>query len=182
MTLRYLACIANAERAPDWAEDVNAGLCQVVGPGSLPWAECPSYEALLAKLPEGWRPDFALVDLSYPSLPPWLWRAPLPLVALAPDWGLQWPLMQLGLPRCSLAFSDHAGARALNAAGHAHVRPARLFGLRAGFATSAPSPSPTRDIDVLFVGNLSAAIQGERLPWLARLSRLSSRWRVRIAT
>ncbi len=182
MPLKYIACPSNAGRALAWAAEVGAGHCHVVGPGGTPWSDCPTYEALLARLPEGWRPDFALVDLSYPSLPPWLWDAPLPLVALAPDWELQWPLLTLALPRCALAFSDRAGTHALNAAGHAHVRGARLFGLRPPFDGPPADPPPARDIDVLFVGSLNPAVQGERLPWLMRLARLSAGRKVMIAT
>ncbi len=182
MPLRYIACPSNAGRALAWEGEVAAGHCHVVGPGGVPWADCPAYEALLARLPDGWRPDYALLDLSYPSLPPWVWDAPLPLVALAPDWALQWPLLTLALPRCALVFSDRAGTHALTAAGHAHVREARMFGLRPPFDAALPEAAPARDIDVLFVGSLNPAVQGERLPWLMRLARLSPGRKVVIAT
>jgi tetratricopeptide (TPR) repeat protein len=47
-------------------------------------------------------------------------------------------------------------------------------------ATDGLEAHPTRDIDILFVGNLHPAVQKERLPWLVRLARLGRRLRVRI--
>src|SRR5262249_33088932 len=49
------------------------------------------------------------------------------------------------------------------------------------FTDPLPEHPPERDIDVLFVGNLSPAVQAERLRWLGRLSRLSQCWKVVIA-
>jgi hypothetical protein len=48
-----------------------------VGPGD-------TWEAVLARLPGGWRPDFVVLYPCYSSVPGWLWSAPVPLVAWPP--------------------------------------------------------------------------------------------------
>ena len=58
-----------------------------------------------------------------------------------------------------------------------HARQANQFGCPKDFA-EFPYPENSRDIDVLFVGNFHATIQRDRLPWLARLAKLSPRWKV----
>src|SRR5262249_27506378 len=68
------------------------------------------------------------------------------------------------------------GVEVMHKAGFDHARPACLFGLQSAFIEESVEERE-RDIDVLFVGNLQQAIQRERLPWLARLSRLGRRGR-----
>src|SRR5205807_9038353 len=82
---------------------------------------------------------------------------------------------------CELAFADGPAAAALTRAGLNQVRAAPLYGCGRSWLDEPAAEGP-RDIDVLFVGNLQAAVQRERLPWLGRLARLAERWRVVIAT
>jgi GT2 family glycosyltransferase/Tfp pilus assembly protein PilF len=140
-----------------------------------------TWDSLCRRLPGGWRPDFVVLYLPYTSIPECLWSAPVPLVALAGDWNLLWSWYRLCLRRSDLALTDVAGVEALAREGITHARAANLFGLeRASVEESAKDAS--RDIDVLFVGNLSPAVQRERLPWLARIAQLADRWRVVIHT
>jgi GT2 family glycosyltransferase/Tfp pilus assembly protein PilF len=140
-----------------------------------------TWESLCARLPGGWRPDFVVLYLPYTTLPECLWSAPVPVIGLAADWNLQWSWYRRCLPRCDLALTDVAGVEALAREGIAHGRAANLFGLERAFVEEPAGEGP-RDIDVLFVGNLSPAVQRERLPWLARLAHLADRWRVVIHT
>jgi RNA polymerase sigma factor (sigma-70 family) len=140
-----------------------------------------TWEALCARLPGGWRPDFVVLCLAYATVPAGLWRAPVPLIGLAPDWNLLWHQYRHQLPRVDLVLTDSPGVEALARAGIAHAAPANLFGLeRAWLEESAEGGD--RDIDVLFVGNFHPAVQRERLAWLGRLGRLAERWRVVLAT
>src|SRR5690242_19247401 len=94
MLLRYLF----GPVSPEWAahnlhRERAAGACLTfdeapgadltVGPGD-------TWEALCARLPYGWRPDFVVLHLPYRTVPAGLWSAPVPLVAFAPDWQLLW--------------------------------------------------------------------------------------------
>jgi FkbM family methyltransferase len=183
MTLRYLLGPTLPGRAALWQSHRQQGQClcfDATGSADLRLAPGDSWEALQAQFPPGWQPDFVVLDLGYTTVPPCLWDAPVPLVALAPDWQLQWHFLRLALLRCSLVLTDSLGVEVMHRAGIPHARQANLFGLQGLFATPAPDPGPPRDVDVLFVGNLQPAVQRDRLAWLGRVAKLSSRWRVRI--
>jgi glycosyltransferase involved in cell wall biosynthesis len=155
----------------------QAGLCLPIGAGGL----AGTWDATLARLAPDWRPDLVVLDLHYTVVPPALWAAPVPVVGLAADWNLLWHHYRRCLRRCDLVLTDAAGVDALAREGIAHARPANLFGCGRDFL-DGPTPDGPRDIDVLFIGNLNAAVQRERLPWLARLAALADRWRVVIRT
>ncbi len=136
-----------------------------------------SWDEVVAKLPPDWRPDLLVLYLPYTAIPPGLWRAPIPIVALAPDWNLLWHTYRHTLPHCDRALTDAPGVEALRRLGITHASSADLFGLGRDFAEHT-WPDQPRDIDLLFVGNFHPIVQQERLPWVARLARLSYRWRV----
>jgi GT2 family glycosyltransferase/tetratricopeptide (TPR) repeat protein len=138
-----------------------------------------SWEKVLTSLPTGWTPDFIALWLPYRSIPRSLWEAPVPLIGLAADWNLLWHHYRRCLRRCELAFTDAAGVEAMHREGISHARQANLFGCERDFLEK-PVPAAVRDIDVVFVGNLDAAVQRERLPWLGRVARLADRWKVLI--
>src|SRR5262249_54218948 len=140
-----------------------------------------SWGAIFAQLAaEGWQPDCIALWLPYTQLPEWLWSAPVPIIGLAADWNLLWQHYQAVLPRCDLVLTDVAGVETMQRAGLSHVRPANLFGLERAYLEEVVSEEP-RDIDIVFVGNPNPAAQRERMPWLARVARLSERWNVHIA-
>jgi glycosyltransferase involved in cell wall biosynthesis/tetratricopeptide (TPR) repeat protein len=184
MPLRYLVGPVTSARARDWQAQREAGNClafNAEGTADVRLGHGDTWEAVLARLPGNWRPDFVLLDLGYVSVPAWLWQTPVPLVALAPDWQLQWHALRRLLPLTELVLTDQAGVAALHREGIGHACAANLFGLQ-GIFTQAPAGVPsTRDIDILFVGNLHPAVQRERLPWLGRLARQAGSWRVVIA-
>src|SRR5262249_3531843 len=172
MPLRYLFGPVNADFAGrKLAGPRRAGACLAfdrdgttdlkVGPGD-------GWDDVRARLPPGWRPDFVALRLDYAAVPACPWSAPVPLVALAGDWELLWHLYRRRLPGCELVLADGPGAERLGRAGLAHVRAANLAGLPNDFL-EGPWPEGPRDLDVLFVGNLSPAVQRPRLPHLAPL-------------
>jgi GT2 family glycosyltransferase/predicted Zn-dependent protease len=168
-----------------WHGPREAGECRAfnaTGDTDLTVRPGDSWEDVLGRLPVDWRPDFIVVSLSYTTVPPCLWTAPVPLVGLAGDWNLLWHVYRYTVPRCDLVLTDGPGAAAMQRAGWSHARPLQLFGLDRTFTEAAPASEVERDIDVLFVGNLHPAVQGERLGWLGRLAALAGRCRVVIAT
>jgi tetratricopeptide (TPR) repeat protein len=144
-----------------------------VGPGD-------SWEGLLARLPDGWRPDCIVLYPAYRSVPAWLWSVPVPLVALAPDWNLLWHRYSR-LRCCERVHTDRPGVDVLTRAGIGHARAANLFACEQAFL-DGPWEDVPKDIDILFTGNLHPAVQRERLAWLGRLARLGRRWRVALRT
>jgi GT2 family glycosyltransferase/predicted Zn-dependent protease len=144
-----------------------------------------TWAKLMTRLPTGWRPDFVVLYLPYTSIPDWFWTAPIPLVGIATDWQLLWHYYRRRLRSCDLVLSDPAGVEALLLEGISQARPANLYGCERDLLSTIADEkddSGPRDIDILFVGNLNAAVQAERLPWLIRLARLQRRWRVSIRT
>src|SRR5262249_11656921 len=100
--------------------------------------------------------------------------------ALALDAGLHLHAYRLLLPSCEVALADAPSAAVLRRQGIESARPALLYGVGAGWGAVVPVEQE-RDVDLLFLGSGDPDIQAERLPWLARLARLSQRWRVVVA-
>jgi glycosyltransferase involved in cell wall biosynthesis/Flp pilus assembly protein TadD len=185
MSLRYLyGPVPRDFSKENLRAERDAGRCLTFGwyPGQdLMLADGGTWDGLLARLPEGWRPDFVALTPAYARVPGYLWSAPVPLVALAADWNFLWTYYRVRLRQCEVVLTDRAGVAALGREGITWTRPANLFGCPQEFLDYRYSES-RRDIDVLFVGNLQAAVQRERLPWLGRLARLGTRWNVVIRT
>jgi GT2 family glycosyltransferase/tetratricopeptide (TPR) repeat protein len=179
MALKYLVGPVSARRAEEaWTGPRLAGVCKAFNAsGDLDLAIGPndSWDDALARLPPDWRPDLVLLEPAYRCIPTGLWRAPVPLVALAADWNLLWHGYRHLLPACDCVLTDSAGVEVMRRQGWTHVRKANLYGPERAFLEMAVEESP-RDIDVLFVGNLHAAVQRSRLPWLGRLARLATRY------
>jgi len=172
MARRYLCGPASAGFAQqNLAIQVQSKQCRVFDAGSdFRWAgdSAAGWELIGANLPEGWHPDFVILYLPYTTIPAGLWSAPVPVVGLAPDWNLLWHSYRHELPGCDLILTDTVGVDALHAEGIANVRSANLFGLERAFLEHSWADEP-RDIDILFIGNLSGAVQRERLPLLGRV-------------
>jgi glycosyltransferase involved in cell wall biosynthesis/Flp pilus assembly protein TadD len=136
--------------------------------------------SLQQSLPSDWKPDFVALYLPYTTVPPALWSAPVPLVGLAADYNLQWHRYRHCLGQLDLVLSDSAGTEAMRGLGLENVQAANLFGAERGWLEAA-ADTP-RDLDLVFVGNLDAAVQRRRLAWLGRLAQLSERWQVVIGS
>jgi len=161
---------------------VEAGECVVFDHGGVRAATFgDSWDDFVARLPTDWRPEFIVLRLQYNAIPPFLWQAPVPIIGFAGDWNLVWHHYRNVLPRCDLVLTDAAGVETLARAGIMHARHAQLFGCERSFVDFDYDQAP-RDIDVLFVGNFSPAVQRERLPWLGRIAKLRKRWSVHITS
>src|SRR5262249_50662290 len=145
--------------------------------GKCGLAICPgeSWQDIQRKFPEGWQPDYILLYLQYRIIPEGLWQANLPIIGMAGDWNLQWHHYGRQLPLCDLVLTDSLGAELFAREGMTHIKPANIFGGPPG-GLPAVRADIRRDIDVLFIGNVQAAVQRERLPWLARLAKFRNRW------
>ncbi len=184
MSQRYLLGPVPLDHARRWQVDRDAGRCLAFSAGGnldLTIRPTGSWDDVLCRLPAGWCPDFVALHFNYTTVPKGLWSAPVPVVGLATDWNLLWHYYRHALRRCDLVLVDVPGVEALSREGFHHARPANLFGC-APELLDGPWPDGPRDIDVLFVGNLHAAVQRDRLPWLGRLARLSAKWSVMITS
>ena len=104
MPLRHLfGPVSAAFAAENLRAAREAGRCLAFGPAGVDVAVAPgdSWEAVLSRLPEGWRPDFVALWLPYTVVPACVWSAPVPLVALAADWNLLWRHYRRVLPPAS---------------------------------------------------------------------------------
>jgi glycosyltransferase involved in cell wall biosynthesis/SAM-dependent methyltransferase len=185
MPPRYLFGPVSATHAAERLhEQRQAGAClafNAVGDVDLLVTATDDWPAVLARLPAGWQPDFIVLNLGYTCVPGFCWSQPLPLVGLAQDWNLLWHYYRRRLRQCELVLTDTLGVETLHREGIAHARAANLFGCDRSWV-ERPWPETVRDIDVLFVGNFNPAVQGDRLPWFARLARLAPRRRVVLST
>jgi hypothetical protein len=179
MPRRYLFGPVTASFADQHLRQARqAGDCLTFGSGAgvdLQTSAGDSWEAMTARFPAGWQPDFVALYLPCATIP----AAPLPLVGLAADWQLHWHAYRNLLGKCDLILRDAAGAGVFERQGFEQARAANLCGLEHGFLEYS-WPDEPRDIDVLVVGN--PALHGEHVPWLARLAWLGKRWCVTIHT
>jgi tetratricopeptide (TPR) repeat protein len=186
MSRRYLfGPVSRAFASEQLREARASGACvafDFAGETDLAMAPGDSWESVCGRLPHGWRPEFVVVCLG-PALPPaCLWRAPLPLVAWAPDWDLHWHGYRRRLRCCERVLVDPNGADLMAREGISHCRAANYPGRGRAWLEAAWPGAGDRDIDVLFVGGLHPAVRHERLAWLGRLARLGERCRVAIRT
>jgi tetratricopeptide (TPR) repeat protein len=150
----------------------------------LALAHTDTWETVCARLPTDCRPDFIVLYLPYSSIPACLWSAPVPIIGLAADWNLLWHHYRSALRRCDLILTDAAGVEVMHREGILQARPAVLYGYGQDWEEESGSKfeDGSRDIDVLFVGNLHPAVQRRRLKWLGRLGSHGERWNVQIHT
>ena len=145
-----------------------------------------TWESLCARLPAGWHPDFLVLHLAYQTIPPALWSAPVPIVALVADWNFTFHNLRRLLTSCDMLFTDAPGSsQVLRALGYERAP--------AGCSCSAWSGRYPKFLAARrrkkrgsgcasLSANLHPAVQRERLVWLGRLAALADRHRVVIAT
>jgi tetratricopeptide (TPR) repeat protein len=145
------------------------------------------YDPLAESAPEvidrvarDWRADLILCWMPEVHPPPRrIEQAPIPTVALVSDWNVFYPLLRLNLARYDLVLCDKPGLRVLK---NDWVTPRHLFPL---YSQVTPVHRPCqfeKDIDVLFIGNLNHAAHAKRAHYLARLAKLSGRYRIVITS
>ena len=127
--------------------------------------------------PSGWEPDVALLwSPEYNLMPPRVPDLPCPTVAWVGDWYLNTQVVGELAGQVDLLLSDAAGARILRSRGYTHVEECYPWMFDAAVHRPDWDAEPLWDIG--FLGNFNDAIQRERNRWLARVARLSARWRV----
>src|SRR5262249_4140711 len=144
-----------------WKEARQRGECLAFNEaGDLDLAVRPgdSWDDVLGRLPDGWRPDLVVLDLAYSVVPDGLWSAPVPVVGLAADGNRLWHPLACLAPACDVLLTDGPGVEAMRRAGWGQARPANLYGPEPAYL-GLPLEGDGRDIDILFVGNLSPAAQ-----------------------
>ena len=185
MSLRYLLGPVSAHQSwRCWHQPRQQGLCRAfnaIGDLDVRIAYEDRWEDVLRRLPEGWQPDFLLLELSGTAIPPALWRAPLPLVGLAADWDMQWHAYRHLLPLCDLVLTDSLGTEWMHRAGFRHVRSIPLSGVNPHLLEWPPAEEE-RPFDIVFAGTIDRLRRPTRSAWLGRIAHLSSRWRVAIRT
>lgn len=116
------------------------------------------------------------------AVPPALWSAPVPLIALAADWHLHWTAYRQRLHACDLILADALGVQLMARAGFRHAEAATLPSLGADLAPACSTSSQElgareRDIDIL-VAAAPPSPPLEKLDWIPRLARLGLHRRV----
>ncbi|MCC6489003.1 MAG: glycosyltransferase [Candidatus Hydrogenedentes bacterium] len=136
--------------------------------------------ALISRISRDWRPGLLLCWMPEIHPPPLhIEEVQIPTVALVSDWNVFYPLLETNLARYDAVLCDTPGVRALK---NSLVSPHHLFPLYSQITKfHRPYPEP-KDIDVAFVGNLNHTAHSVRARYLERLARLSSRYRIVIAT
>src|SRR4051794_12513404 len=138
----------------------------------------PAAEWWREVVPPGWEPDVVLLwSPEYNLMPPRLPDLPCPTVMWVGDWYLNSQTIGQLAAQVDLVLADAVGARTLRGRGITHVGECCPW----MFDPEAHRPDWDAEphCDVGFVGNFNDAIQRDRNRWLARVARLSDRWRVR---
>jgi tetratricopeptide (TPR) repeat protein len=140
-----------------------------------------SWGELLACCPSGWTPDVYIHWSPEYNALPWGWEnADCLTVGVFGDWNLGGVAMQQVASGFDVVVADSGGGKRLKAFGHERVEYVPLWALDPNLHRVLPDVE--RDIDILMVGNFNHAVQWERSGWLARIARLSARYRVLVVT
>ncbi len=176
--MRYLFGPFWGSIPPGFLSDArHSGACRLFGEGAVDIVAPPnssqlSWEGLVSSIPPDQRPDCLMLWLATPMIPESLWKAPIPIVGLSPNWPQHWQWLRGVAGRCKLLFTDSAGVLHLKREGNNHARPAILCGLPKSML-NLEAPSRERDVDVLVVGDWRPATP-ETERWLARLAAMAS--------
>jgi tetratricopeptide (TPR) repeat protein len=139
--------------------------------------EVTSFAEIVSQLPAGWKPDvFLFWSLEYNAIPLGIEDADCLTVGVVGDWNLGGQAVQQMGGAFDLLFADANGSDRLRNLGFENVHTAPLWSFDPEL--HRPLPHTPRDLDIVLVGNFNHDIQRERAKWLARVARLSARWRV----
>ncbi|MGC8668451.1 MAG: glycosyltransferase family protein [Chthonomonadales bacterium] len=138
-------------------------------------------EDVLKMLPQSFDAD-ALVywSIEYHPVPVGIEDAPFFTAAVVGDWNLGGQAAQLCGGAFDLLIADRCGCRRLQRLNFPRVRYAPLWGFDPRLHRRLPEVH--RDLDIVMAGNFNHDIQRERAPWLARVARLSHKYRVCVTT
>jgi hypothetical protein len=179
--MNYLLGPLSADEAQrSWQAQRQRGECKLFGPaGGLDVVIQPTdtWDDVARRFPDKWRPGAVFVEAASATVPPALWQAPVPLIAVARDWDVNWHGYRMLLPDCDWVLADPPGAAVLRRGGINHVSAVNLSWLP-DEKLNKPAPSGPRDIDVLCVLAGEVGRCWRTLQWFDRLADLSRRWKV----
>ncbi len=131
---------------------------------------------VIDRIASEWPPDLLLLWMTEVHPPPrGIEDVPVPTVALASDWNVFYPILAVNLARYDVVLCDKAGVGVFRSE---LVSPHHLFPLYSQISTIHRPWPVEKDIDVLFIGNLSHVTHAVRAKFLERLAKLSDRYRV----
>lgn len=140
-----------------------------------------TYADFCARFPAGWSPDVIIHwGLEYYPVPEGLEEADCFTVGMVGDWNLGGQAFRLIGDAFDMLIADRNGCERLWSAGFRNVAYAPLWFYNP--ALHRRLPDVERDLDIVMVGNFNHDIQRERARWLARVARLSQRYRVLLTT
>ncbi len=138
-------------------------------------------EDVLAHLPMPFQPDAVVYwSIEYHPVPVGIEDASIFTAAVVGDWNLGGQAVQTCGGAFDLLIADRAGCGRLKHLGFPRVRYAPLWGFDPRLHRRLPHVH--RDLEIVMAGNFNHDIQRERAPWLARIARLSHRYRVCVTT
>jgi hypothetical protein len=179
--MNYLLGPLSADEAQrSWKAQRQRGECKLFGSsGEVDLLVQPGdrWETVAGRLPENWRPEAVFVETAHGGIPPALWHAPVPLIALARDWDIHWHGYRMLFPDCDWVLADPPGSAVLRRGGISHVTAVNLSWLPDA-KLSQPPVSGSRDIDVLCVLPGDSPRCWRSLHWFDRLADLGRRWKV----
>lgn len=137
-----------------------------------------TYLDVLNRIAKEWTPDLFLCWNPENDPPPLgVEDSPIPTVAIAGDWNLFHAAQHFNLARYDVVLSDKPGVPILATE---WVTPYYVLPLYAANPLVHRPHPVTRDIDVLYIGNLNIIHRKERAWLLDRLARLSNRYNIAI--
>ena len=130
--------------------------------------------------PNGWKPDvYYHAGLVHFPVPTDIEDFDGLTVTNIQDWHRGGRAVWAGVGFFDLVATERNACRLLEASGYLNAHFARFWGANPDVHKTLPDVK--RDIDILFIGSLNAAVWEERNRWLDRLARLSDRYKVVIA-
>ena len=138
---------------------------------------------MLEQCPPGWKPDvYYHASLVHFPVPADIEAFDGLTATNIQDWHRGGRAVWAGVGFFDLVATELNASRLLEAGGYQNAHYARFWGVNPDVHRILPDmQSRERDIDVLFIGSLNAAVWEERNRWLDRLARLSDKYRVVIA-
>ncbi|HZO89409.1 MAG TPA: glycosyltransferase [Chthonomonadaceae bacterium] len=135
---------------------------------------------MLEQCPPGWKPDvYYHASLVHFPIPTDIKEFEGLTATNIQDWHRGGRAVWAGAGFFDLITTERNACALLEASGYANAKFARFWGANPQLHRILPEVE--KDIDVLFIGSLNAAVWGERNRWVDRLARLSDKYRVVVA-
>lgn len=147
------------------------------GSGTVNYNIGLGWSDLFERLPSGWKPDCILWTWpEYILWPAWE-ECPVPLLTVVGDWHFNFSALSDCLRGCDYIFADRLGTQRLKELGVEHVEWWPSYGHISNECKRLDDPPL---YDVTFIGRLKFSSHRKRSRYLAKLTQLASRYRVRI--